>query len=198
MSEATRKTLEENLTAVQGQLRSKEQQAALEKKALEDAHAAKTTELEKRTAYWESLYRDSTIERALFDAGIKGDAFSPEQVIIMLRPATQLIEGVDEKTGRPTGKYRPMVKMEGVDPQTGAPVELSLTPEDAVKRMKELPDKYGNLFKPNVVSGIGAGVGTGGIPGDGRVDPRKLTPQQYRQLREEHPERLGLRPRKPR
>jgi hypothetical protein len=89
--------------------------------------------------------------------------------------------------------------MSDVDPKTGEPVQMVRTPEEAVKRMKELPDTFGNLFKSGVVSGIGAGMATGGTPGGGRVDVRKLTPQQYRELREKNPEALGLRPkRKPR
>jgi hypothetical protein len=89
-----------------------------------------------------------------------------------------------------------MVEMPGVDPTTGDAVTLVLTPEDAVKRMKELPDQYANLFKPNVVSGMGGGTATGGGPGQGRVDVRKLSPAEYRKLRAEHPERLGLRPKR--
>ena len=50
--------------------------------------------------------------------------------------------------------------------------------------MKELPARYGNLFKSGVVSGIGASSATGGIaPGSsGKLDVRKLTPQQYRKF----------------
>jgi hypothetical protein len=61
--------------------------------------------------------------------------------------------------------------------------------------MKELPARYGNLFKSGVVSGIGASSATGGIaPGSsGKLDVRKLTPQQYQDIRAKNPELLGLR-----
>jgi chromosome segregation ATPase len=199
MTEATRKALEENLTAIQGQLRTKEQQLAHEKKQMEEVHTTEVVELKKKVQVWESLYRDSTVERALQDAAVKGDAFNAEQIVVLLRPMTKLLEVVDERTGKTTGKYKPMVEMSDVDPKTGEPVQMVRTPEEAVKRMKELPDTFGNLFKSGVVSGIGAGTATGGAPGGGRVDVRKLTPQQYRELREKNPELLGLRPkRKPR
>lgn len=195
MTEATRKALEENLNAIQGQLRTKEQQLAHEKKQMEEAHGNEVTELKKKAGFWEGLYRESTVERSLQDAAVKGDAFNPEQIVVLLRPMTKLLEVVDEKTGKTTGKYKPMVEMNDVDPKTGEPVLMVRTPEEAVKRMKELPETYGNLFKSGVVSGIGAGTATGGAPGGGsRVDVRKLTPQQYREIRAKNPELLGLRP----
>jgi len=194
MTEATRTALEENLTAIQGQLRTKEQQLALEKKHLEETHSVETVELQKKVVFWENLYRDSTVERSLQDAAVKNDAFNSDQIVVILRPLTKLLEVVDEKTGKTTGKYRPMVEMNDVDPKTGDPVVMVRTPEEAVKRMKELPETYGNLFKSGVVSGIGAGQATSAALGGGRVDVRKLTPQQYRELREKNPEALGLRP----
>lgn len=194
MTEATRKALEDNLASIQGQLRTKEQQLAHEKKLLEETHNTETTGLKEKVVFWENLYRDSTVERALQDAAVKNDAFNSEQIIVMLRPHTKLLEAVDEKTGKTTGKYRPMVEMDDVDPKTGDPVVMVRTPEEAVKRMKELPDIYGNLFKSGVVSGIGAGQATGTALGSGRADVRNLTGQQYRELREKNPEALGLRP----
>ena len=60
--------------------------------------------------------------------------------------------------------------------------------------MKELPDIWGNLFRSGVVSGIGSRSATGGLmPGQGgQIDVRKLTPQQYREIRAKNPELLGL------
>ncbi len=196
MTEATRSALEENLAAIQGQLRTKEQQLALEKKHLEETHTVETVELKKKVVFWESLYRDSTVERSLQDAAVKNDAFNSDQIVVILRPQTKLLEVVDEQSGKPTGKYRPMVEMNDVDSKTGDPVTMVRTPEEAVKRMKELPETYGNLFKSGVVSGIGAGQATSDALGGGRVDVRKLSPQQYRELREKNPEALGLRPKK--
>ena len=196
MTEATRKALEENLASIQGQLRTKEQQLALEKQQLEESHGTVVTDLQKRVEFWENLYRDSTVERALLDAAVKNEAFNADQIVVLLRPQTKLLEEVDEGSGKPTGTYRPMVTMDDVDTKTGEPVTMVRTPVEAVKRMKELPETFGNLFKSGVVSGIGAGQATSGttLGKGGTVDVRKLSPQQYRKLREENPEALGLRP----
>ena len=53
---------------------------------------------------------------------------------------------------------------------------------------------YANLFKSNVVAGVGANSATVGLaPGsNGRIDVRKMTPEQYAKLRKESPELLGL------
>ena len=198
LNENERKALQENLAAVQGQLRSKEAQAALEKEELKQNYETRLAETDQKAKTWESLYRETTLDRSLQDAAVKHDAFSPSQIVTLLRPMTKLIEEMDPATNKSTGRYKPMVEMPDVDPKTGQPVTMVHTPEDAVKRMKELPDQFGNLFKAGVVSGIGAGSATGGLlPGQsGQIDVRKLTPQQYREIRAKNPELLGLRPNK--
>lgn len=196
LTENERKALQENLSAVQGQLRSKEQQAALEKQELEQQYQGKLTEAEKKAQAWESMYRDSTVQRSLQDAAVQNDAFSPSQIVTLLKPMTKMIEATDPVTGRTLGRYEVVVEMPDVDPKSGQQVTMTRSPAEAVKRMKELPEQYGNLFKSGVVSGIGSGSATGGLlPGQsGRVDVRKLTPAQYREIREKNPELLGLRP----
>jgi hypothetical protein len=140
------------------------------------------------------MYRDSTVQRSLQDAAVKNDAFSPGQIVVLLRPMTKMLEDTDPVTQRPNGQYKVVVEMPDVDPKTGQPVLMVRTPEEAVKRMKELPDQYGNLFKSGVVSGIGSGSATGGFTSGqgGKIDVSKLTPEQYREIRAKHPELLGL------
>jgi len=195
LTDQERATLKENLDAIAGQLRTKEQQAQLEKRQMEEAHATKMAEADQKAQVWESLYRDSTIARSLQDAAVKHEAFNTSQIVTQLKPWTRLIEIMDEKTSKGTGKYQVVVEMPDVDPTTGQPVPFTGTPEDAVKRMKEMPEQWGNLFKSGVVSGIGSSSATGGlIPGQGgKIDVRKLTPQQYREIRSKNPELLGLR-----
>jgi hypothetical protein len=89
----------------------------------------------------------------------------------------------------------PKVDFPDINEETGQ-AEITLrTPQEAVQRMKELPEQWGNLFRANVVSGIGSGAATGGVTSGegGRIDVAKLSPEQYRKLRKENPEALGLR-----
>lgn len=199
LTEQERKALQANLEMVQGQLRSKEEQLLLEKKQVEEAYAGKLHEMEKKATHFETLYRDSTIERALQDAAVKHEAWSPSQVVALLRGQTKMLEETDPKTGKLTGKYKPVVEMQALNTTTGEMETKAYTPEDAVRKMKDTPDTWGNLFRSGVVSGIGAGTATGGLsPGQsGRLDAaaiRKLTQEQYREIRATHPEWLGLNP----
>jgi len=198
LTEQERQTLKENLDTIAGQLRTKEQQLTLEKRQLEEQYQTKVQDAEKKSQVWEALFRDSTIDRSLQDAAVKHEAFNPAQIVTQLRPWTRMIEVMDEKAGKPTGKYKPVVDMPDVDATTNEQVIMTRSPEEAVKRMKEMPEQWGNLFRSGVVSGIGSSSATGGLmPGKGgQIDVRKLTPQQYRDIRAKNPELLGLAPKR--
>jgi hypothetical protein len=138
------------------------------------------------------------IQRSLQDAAVKGDAWQPGQIVTLMKPMTKLVACVDPTTNRPNGQYEVQIEMLDTDPKTGQQVMMNRTPEAAVARMKELPEQFGNLFKSGVVSGIGSSSATGGLmPGQGgKIDVRKLTPTQYREIREKNPELLGLAPKR--
>jgi hypothetical protein len=195
LSEQERKTLEENLATVQGQLRTKEQQTAIEKKELLDQYDKKIKESEERAVQWETKYRNSTISRELKDAAVSGEAYNPDQIVSLLRASTKMVEIVDEVSKKSTGEFKTVVEFSDVNPDTGEPVLTLRTPAEAVKRMRELPETYGNLFKSNVVSGLGGNSSTAGLPAgsNGRIDPSKLTTEQYMKLRKERPDALGIR-----
>lgn len=193
-SDKERLALEENLATVQGQLRTKEQTALLREKELESTYQTKLTDAEKRADAAESRYRDSTVTRALQDAAITNDAFNPSQIVTLLKASTKLVDDLDGNN-KPTGRLKVVVEFPDKS-TTGEDVMFTGSPEDAVKRLREKHESA-NLFKNNVVSGLGANSSTGGLtPGsNGRVDLRNLTPAQYREIREKQPELLGLRPR---
>jgi hypothetical protein len=188
LSEQERTKAEEALATVQMQLRTKDQQAAHEKKQLEEQYGKTLKEVADKAALWENKYKDSTVTRSLQDAAVTGDAYNPAQLVTILKPMTKLTEQ--------NGDLRAMVEFPDTDAATGEPVMTLRTPEDAVKRMKELPEIYGNLFKSNVVSGIGSNSATGGLTSgkDGKIDLKKVAsdPALYRKLRKENPELLGL------
>lgn len=195
LTEKDRKALQENLETVQGQLRSKEEQLTVEKKQLQEQFAAQLKEAHEKASFFETLYRDSTVERALTDAAMKHEAFQPFQIVTQLRPLTKLVPEVDPKTGKPTGKYKPMVEMQAANQTTGEMETKAYTPEDAVKKMKDDPDTWGNMFRSGVRSGIGSSSATGGLTsGNGQIDLRKITPQQYLEIRQKNPELLRARP----
>lgn len=192
-----RAKLQEQLEDVQKRFRSKEQQLEMDKKSLEDRYQQDTQKLKEAAVIWEAKYKSSVADRSLLDAAITNEAFSPTQIVGLLRPMTRMVEAMDDN-GNPTGDLTPMVDFPDIDTNTGESIMTRRTPEEAVKRMKELVDQYGNLFKSNVVSGIGSGSGTGDLVSgaNGRIDVKKLTTEQYMKLRKENPAALGLKPRR--
>ena len=197
LSKEERGKLEESLENLRAQYRTKEQQAAHERKQLEEEFSVRLEDVQQRAELWQKRYTNSTIERSLQDAAIAHESFSPSQIVTLLKPQTKMVEKTVEK-GHGRGEFTPMVDFPDKDPDTNEPIMTQRTPEEAVKRMKELPELYGNLFKSGVVSGIGGNSATGGLaPGaNGQVDVRKLSSAQYREIRAKNPELLGLKPKR--
>ena len=187
-----RDKLNVQLEDVRRQLRTKDQQAAHEKGLLQKDFDTQLEEKTKAAVVWEDRFRESSIVRSLQDAAASNDAYNSSQVVALLRPMTKLVEVMDEVTNKPTGDYKTMVDFPDMD-EKGDDVITQGTPDTIVKRLKVLGD-YANLFKSNVVAGIGANSATGGLaPGaGGRVDVTKLTTAQYAKLRKEDPAAVGL------
>ncbi len=196
LTEKERQTLQVNLETIQGQLRSKEQQAAQEKKELEASYQGKLTVAEQRAISAEQRWRDSTIVRALQDAAVEHEAWSAKQIVTTLKDWTVLVEKLDG-SGKGTGHFDVVVNFPDKDSATGQEIQTSKSPSEAVKRMTEIAE-FQNLFRKNVVSGVGGNSAIGGLtPGsNGRLDVRNLSPDQYQKVRAENPELLGLRRRR--
>lgn len=190
LSASEKQSLEENLEMVRGQLRTKEEQAKIERKRIEEESTAKYTDLEKRYLDLDGKYRGETIKRSWQDA-FGNDAYSLSQAVSLMSPQSKLVPVIDEKTKKETGEQRIVVELADEDSE-GNPTKSTLTPTEAVKRMKELPHLYGNLFKTNVVAGVGGTNTTGGVAGKGELDLKKLAqdPEQYRKMRKENPNLL--------
>lgn len=189
-----RNRLEQELSDLQASFRTKEQQIEYERKQAAVKFENELKEQQARADRWEKMYKEEKIDRSILDA-CGPDVFHPKQILDMMRPKAQLKEEMTED-GRPTGRLLTMVTLDDIDEKTGEPIQTLRTPADAVNRMKELPKLYGNQFRSNVVSGVGAGAAEGGPGTTGKIDPTRLTPEQYRKLRAENPEALGLDPRR--
>jgi len=195
LSTEQRDQLEDKLEDLQKTFRTKEETLTLEKKQIEDKYSKEVKSLAEKATQWESKYKQALVDRALQDAAVVNDAFNIGQIVSLLRPMTKIVEKTDDQ-GQITGEAEPMVDLTDIETETGKPTITRRTPEDAVRRMKELPSLFGNLFKSNVVSGIGAGTATGGnMSGSGIVDVKKISTAEYMRLRRENPEALGLKKR---
>lgn len=183
LTKEDRDKLQARLEDVQKSLRTKEQQAEYERKQAEEKYKNELKTEKERAQYWENLFKQETVVRSLQDAAQAADAFNSSQIVGLLRPYTEL-KDVE-------GKLAPMVDFPDIDEKTGAEIRTLRTPQDAVKRMRELPKVYGNLFKSNVVSGVGAGQASTGNPDN--IDYSNMTAEEYRKHRDAIKKRLGRR-----
>jgi hypothetical protein len=196
LSEEEKVSLQNAIDNLQKQNRTKEEQAKHEKKLLSEQYENQLKEAMIRGDYWEKEYRSATVNRALADAATKQDAFMPSQVVTILKEYTKLVKPVDaDKKPVEGAALQPMVELPGDVDADGKPIETQRTPEEAVTRLKELQP---NLFKANVVSGVGGNSSTGGVaPGQGgEVDVSQLTTEQFMELYKKDPKLVGRKRRK--
>jgi len=189
LTEEERDSLTTRLEELQRANRTKEEQAKIEKRELQDEYEKRIQSLEARVVEAESLYTTSTIERALTDAAAKHKAYDASQIVTILKEHTKLVEPVDEQGNTVAGALVPRVDLPDKN-DAGESYISNRTPEDAVDRLKvTMP----NLFAANVVSGVGGSSATGGVtPGaDGKIDVTKLSPEQYSELRKKDPAKVG-------
>jgi len=176
-----RDKLQNKLADLQAANRTKEQQIEFDRKKAEEAYQKDLKEARQRGDQWESKYRSETMSRALYDAAAIPDVFNPAHVVALLRPDTELKEI--------EGQLVPMVNFADIDEKNGQEIRTLCTPADAVKRMQQLPKIHGNLFRSNVVAGVGAGQATVSATGD--IDYQSMDAEGYRKNREAIKRRLG-------
>ena len=179
-SDAAKAALETRISELNETLMTKEELARKEKERLtnEFQHKLKTTEEER--SLWENRYKDSTAQREILDAAVQSQAYDPEQIQAFLLPKARVVEVMDE-AGNPTGDFTTKVKITTTG-KDGKPVTLDVSVAEAVKNMRETPDRFGNLFKDLSSGGTG---GSGGNSPKGPLDVSKMTPEQYRAHRKQ-------------
>jgi len=185
MTATERGDLEERLEKLQEQSMTQEEIVKRNSKKAQVAHAKELDKLTKERDTWQSNYSAERINRSILDAATAAKVEVNEQIMDILGPKTYLGEVLNE-AGQPTGEYEPLVKFVDVD-DDGNPTMLTLKPEDALKRMKELPERFGNLFTNPGTGGFGSTNGAGS--GSGRnvtVDSLK-DPAAYMKWRKENP-----------
>ena len=153
LSASERADLDTTIETLQNSLMTEKELTAKENAKSKKVNEKILKEVSDSRDQWQSLYTESTIERAIVDASSlgKNKAFNNSQIVAILKPNTRLVEEL--KDGEKTGKLVPMVKFSDTD-KDGKPVTLDLAVSAAVKRMREL-DEYANLFEGDGPGGMG-------------------------------------------
>lgn len=128
---------------------------------------------------WQQRYADLLVDQTINRAATEHKAYRNEQILGQLKPKSKVVPILGDD-GKPSDKFQVVIKFDDVDVKTKQPVTLELSPADAVKRMTELPELFGNLFQSGVVQGVGK-TRAGGTAGE--PDISKMTPAEYREYR---------------
>lgn len=187
LTDEQKKTVEAQLEEFKVASMTEKEKAARQLQKLQEESETKFKAVSEDRDLWKNRYNDSIIDTDLTNASVTEEAFNPVQIKAILKPISRTVEVVGED-GKPTGTFTTKIKIKtiGTDKK---PVELDLTPVEAVKHLKEQKE-FANLFKGTQVSGLGLQNGSDAKPGS--IDLKSLTHEQYQKLRKENPKALGL------
>lgn len=192
LSVQERNELQSELEKVQAQLRTREEQARYEAKKQQEKFQQTLEQTTGERDRFKTLFETQTRDNAIMQAAVQHDAYNPEQFISVLGPRTKIVEEVNEQ-GEKTGRLVPRVEVQVTGEDGIAKTELRPV-EDAVAQMKDEPEKYGNLFRNNVANGIGQGSNPSAS--GGRVDPSKMSTEEYFKNRETIKNQYGIKDRR--
>lgn len=135
---------------------------------------------------WQGEYNNLRISYEINAASAEHKVLpeSYELVEAFIRPNTKMVDIRDDE-GVITGKSETMVNFSDVDSE-GKPIVAQMTVPAVLKRMSDLPEKYGNLFEGQKISGTGGT--SGGAGPTGKIDPSKMDTEAYIKLRKENPQ----------
>lgn len=185
LSQTEKDELQVRITQLEQQYLTKEELAKREAQKNQKDFEMQLTTAKQQGEQWKGLYTSSTIERALQDAAVAGKSLQHDQIVDMYRSRTEMVEVLEN--GRPTGRYTPIVKFNDIN-EEGKPVVLELSPADLIKRMKELPEKFGNLFEGTATGGTGGTRGADGSAPSVKLADLMKDPVKYAKWRKENPD----------
>jgi hypothetical protein len=169
--------LQKQIEDLQSQYLTKEQQAALLLEKKDKESKSKFDSLSSERDTYKTQFETTLINHGIVAAAAANGAVSAEQLQDLLQGRSRVAE-VKDDDGKSKG-FVVMVKFTDTDPKTKQAVQVELPVEDAVKRMKELPERFGNLFKDTKTGGMGGSSGKPGAP----PDIAKMSMTEYAQWR---------------
>ncbi|MFA5759609.1 MAG: hypothetical protein WC942_09675 [Clostridia bacterium] len=183
MSSEEKESLEKKIEELQKITMSAEERSRQKETKLQKSYDERLVALENERTEWQKRHANLVVSNDILRAASSNKAVDPNQIFKMLRGDVRLVQKVDE-TGKPIDSFETRIDFEDRD-KDDKPITLDLTVEEAIKRMKELP-QYGNLFEGSKASGMGGNnAGSAGAKGD--ILKVVNDPQKYRELRTKNP-----------
>jgi hypothetical protein len=168
LSAKEKEELSGQIEALQNSMLTKEQQAANEKKNLEQKWANEHKKAKEEAEGWKNRFERTTIRRSMRDAEDSVGVQEHGQLASMFENKTRLEEEKDED-GKPTGEFVAMLKFDAKDKE-GKKVTFDLKVDEAFEKMREL-GMHKNIFKHDARPGTGE---PGGGKAGKNVDPSKM------------------------
>lgn len=188
LTEQQKQQMEQQIESLRSQNMTTEEQARRAKEKLENDFKGQLAQTQAEKDRWAADYQNLKIGYEINTAAAQNGVLdnSVRFVEALLRPQTRLVPDLGDD-GKPNGEHTAKVRFQDVD-KNGKPVIVDYTIPEAVKRMKEKPDEYGNLFRATTAGGAGASSGT---PGK-KPNPANMSMDEYMATRKANPAALGL------
>ena len=181
--------LKAQIKRLQDETQTKEQGLARDLTDATTRHEAEVKTLAGERDKWKDGFTEQMMETAIRSAATTHNATpqAHQHLVAILGSMNARVIPVLDEGGKETGTYQPVVTFEDTDAEGKAFTTENMMVLDAVKRMKELKDLYGNLFKDTLSGGLGgnSGSGVGGGAPATNASIAKLSPAEHRKLRSE-------------
>ena len=180
-----RATLEAELEELRIRTLSQDEIQKRDAKKVADKYSVDLKTAQQDSTVWQDRYNNLRIKYEINTAASKNKVVSQSLGMVesFLRPNTKLVENQDDK-GKGIGTFEPIVDFDDVNSE-GKAIVVQMSVPDTIKRMSELPEKYGNLFEGQKISGTGGSSGSSGS--SGTIDPSKMSTEEYLKFRKENP-----------
>ena len=143
---------------------------------------------------WRDRYDSFRIDRELMDAATFSNALTPMQLVKMLIPDTKVVEQLTD-AGEPTGNYdvKTAITIFEGEGDKKTPVAIELSPRDAIAKLREMPNIWGNQFAADAADGVGGNQSVW-APRVPKPDATEMPDdfEEYKAWRANNPKEAGL------
>lgn len=151
LSDQQREEMESTIETLRTQSLTTDELAKRDAKKLAGTHQKTVDSLTVERDDWKTLFTGAEIRRGIVDAAVAAQVYDPEQIVEILEKNTHLVEETDEATKKTSRKI--VVDFESQD-DDGNNVVLNLSPDDALKAMREVK-RFANQFVQEGQPGLG-------------------------------------------
>jgi len=182
LSDEERASFEEEVKNLRNMGKTKENIAKENLERQQKEYQLKLEKLTKDLEEWKGRYTHETIISSIESEAVKANAFNPQNIVDHLGGRAKLVPELDEE-GKETGKLITQVTFTDVG-EDGKEMDVNMSIQEAVTRMTQLPDRYGNLFSTTKTQGLGL-IMNDKAPA-GKPDFAKMSAEEWDNYVEKH------------